>query len=500
MFPVLEGLLIVSLAELLLWTLPIWKARRIAAISFAAALAAGSLALLVMDPAAWTALIALLTVYRCMNLARVAAGRVQEDYLFHASRRTAAWLIIWQAAVAGMAVLSRHYGIGPAEWWALTAAVVLIGSDIILFTSTRNLRAARPPELTRPFTDKELPALTVAIPARNETEDLEECLRSLIASTYPKLEILVLDDCSQNKRTPEIIRGFAHAGVRFIAGDEPPKSWLAKNFAYDKLADEASGDVLLFCGVDVRFKPGSLDALVRTLLQKKKGMISILPHNTEPRRGGLSSWFMQANRYAWELTLPRRMVRRPPVLSTCWLIHRQALERAGGFEAVRRRGVPESYFARALADIKGYGFLMSGPAMGVSSVKAPREQRATAIRTRYLQMHRRPEMTALVGLAESAVLVMPFALLAASLVVGQWLTAGLSALSIIANVMVYSRIFNLTYRRFLLKGLWLLPFAALYDVWLLNYSMWRYEFRDVIWKGRNVCIPVMRVIPKLPEA
>lgn len=500
MLAILEGLLIISLAELLLWTTPVWKERKIAATAFAAALSAGSLALIAKQPAVWTGLIGLLTAYRVLNLARVAAGRIQEDHLFHASRRTALWLIVWQTSVAGLAGLSRHYGIGPAEWWALAAVTILIGSDITLFTSARNLRAARPPRLSRNFSDKELPALTVAIPARNETEDLEECLRSLIVSTYPKLEILVLDDCSQNKRTPEIIRSFAHAGVRFIAGDKPPKSWLAKNFAYDKLADEASGDVLLFCGVDVRFEPGSLDALVRTLLQEKKDMISILPRNAAPKRASLPPWFMQANRYVWELALPRRLVGRPPVLSTCWLIDRHALERAGGFEAVRRRGVPESYFARETASAgKGYSFLLASAGIGVDSVKAPDEQRATAIRTRYLQMHRRPEMTALVSLAELTVLIMPFTLLAPALIIGEWLTAGLAVLSIIANCMVYSRIFNLAYRRFLAKGLWLLPFAAFYDVWLLNYSMWRYEFREVIWKGRNVCIPVMRTIPKLPD-
>jgi chlorobactene glucosyltransferase len=495
MLAILEGLLIVSLAEMLLWTRPVWKERKLAAVSFAAALAAGSLALVAKEPAVWTALIGVLSVYRIFNLARVAAGRAHENYLSRSSRRTGMWLISGQIAVAGLAGLSRHYGIGSAEWWTLAAAVILIGSDIILLTSIRNLRAARPPRLTKTFTEKELPTLTVAIPARNETEDLEECLRSLVDSAYPKLEILVLDDCSQNKRTPEIIRGYAHAGVRFIAGDEPPESWLAKNFAYDRLADEASGDVLLFCGVDVRFEPGSLDALVRTLSQEKKDMISILPRNVIPKHGGLAPWFMQANRYAWELALPRRLVGRPPVLSTCWLIDHKALRRAGGFEAVRRRGVPESYFAREAAQGgNGHSFLVADGDMGVTSVKSPGEQRATAVRTRYLQMHRRPEMTALVSLAELSVLILPLALLAVSLAVGERLTAGLAVLAVIANVMVYSRIFNLTYRRFMAKGLWLLPLAALYDVWLLNYSMWRYEFREVIWKGRNVCIPVMRVI------
>jgi hypothetical protein len=58
---------------------------------------------------------------------------------------------------------------------------------------------------------------------------------------------------------------------------------------------------------------------------------------------------------------------------------------------------------------------------------------------------------------------------------------------------------TLTYRHRFLGSIWLLPVAAVYDVWLLNYSMWQYEFNEVIWKGRNVCIPVMHTVPSLPK-
>lgn len=63
----------------------------------------------------------------------------------------------------------------------------------------------------------------------------------------------------------------------------------------------------------------------------------------------------------------------------------------------------------------------------------------------------------------------------------------------------YAKVMNLTYRTFLLRGFVLLPFAALYDIALLNYSMWQYEFHEVLWKGRNICMPVMRVYPALPK-
>lgn len=497
----LESLAIISGIELLLWWKPLWNGRKLLAWLLLLVLAIANVAVAFEFPGFWAILIVFTSVYRCINLARVAAARIQADYLFHASRQTSLWLIGTQLVIVALAACSRHYRPDTTWWWSFAAGLELLCASGLLVAAQRHVRATRPPKLGEPYAVKDLPTVTVAIPARNETTDLEECLQSVVASTYPKLEIVVLDDCSQNKRTPEIIRGFAHNGVRFIAGETPPGQWLAKNYAYAQLAAAANGDVLLFCGVDTRFEPDSINALVRILLQKQKSMLSILPRNLTPKSATIAGWFMQPNRYAWELALPRRFVRRPPVLSTCWLITREALAAAGGFKAVRRKGVPESYLARATANSGDtYSFLQADPTIGVSSRKNPDEQRATAIRTRYLQLHRRPELTAAVGLAELTVLVGPLPLFLISLTGRHWIVAGLFALSFILNSLLYSRIFSLAYRQFTLKSLWMFVPAVLYDIGLLNYSMWQYEFGEVLWKGRNVCIPVMRVIPELPKS
>ena len=46
---------------------------------------------------------------------------------------------------------------------------------------------------------------------------MTDALHRVIASTYPKLEIIVLDDLSADK-TPALIKAFAQDGVRFIEG------------------------------------------------------------------------------------------------------------------------------------------------------------------------------------------------------------------------------------------------------------------------------------------
>ncbi len=43
------------------------------------------------------------------------------------------------------------------------------------------------------------------------------------------------------------------------------------------------------------------------------------------------------------------------------------------------------------------------------------------------------------------------------------------------------------------------PIAALTEFTLGYTSMLQYEFSTVEWKGRNICIPVMHVVPHLPK-
>jgi len=400
----------------------------------------------------------------------------------------------------GIAYTAKQVSIPATQWLWLVAGFQLLAAIVIDRTTRHNLLATLPPALTTAIIDQDLPTLTVAIPARNETDDLQACLHSLLTSNYPKLEILVLDDCSQERRTPEIIRSFAHDGVRFIAGEVPPDQWLAKNYAYERLVEASSGDIILFCGVDVRFGPSSLRTLVGLLQQKQKRMLSVIPANSLPARPKLGSLLIQPSRYAWELSVPRRWLHHTPVLSTCWLISRQELAASGGFKAVSHSITPESYFARqAATHDDGYSFMQSDDAIAISCAKAYDEQRATAIRTRYPQLHRRPELAALLTLTEATVLLLPMAVLVIAVITQVWLVVALATISCLGQIVTFYSVTRLTYRQRIVGTWWRLPLAVTYDLILLNLSMWRYEFSEVIWKDRNVCVPVMRAIPHLPN-
>jgi glycosyltransferase involved in cell wall biosynthesis len=490
---------IVAIAELLLWVPLVWRYRSVYASLVGCAVVAVSGSLIVADFTIVSGTLVFIAIYRLINLARIVHGRTHASHLYYASRRTGLCLFAAQAVVVALAVINDSYLHASFGWLYVLAGLQIATAAILLASTIRHIKTTTPPVLAS-IADRDLPSLTVAIPARNETELMEACLATLTMSNYPKLEILVLDDCSQERRTPEIIRKFAQDGVRFIGGEVPPDSWLAKNFAYKQLADAANGELLLFCGVDVRFEPDTLRALVEAKLAKKKTMLSVIPKNQLPPTLDIESLMVQPGRYAWELALPRRLFNRPPILSTCWLIERSALKAAGGFEAISRSVGVESYFAKyAIDHHDGYSFIRAESALPLKSAKQLPEQRATAVRTRYPQLHRRPELVALLTVLEVSSLITPFLMLAAALIVGSWLFFASSLVVVILLICMYALIVRLTYRHFLWRSLVLMPFAAFYDVTLLNYSMWLYEFREVIWKGRNICLPVMHVTDHLPK-
>ncbi len=464
---------------------------------FAAALLTGvtiGLCVLAWQVWVWSAP---LVAYRLINLLRIYMGRMPSLQLRTVALRAFGWLVIGQIVVTLVAWLASHYHFEMSVLNVLVVAQLLC-AVVLLRASMHTWRHAGVLTKSESLTDRELPSLSVLVPARNETDDLDRCLQALVASDYPKLEILVLDDCSATRRTPDIIRSFAHDGVRFIQGDVPDESrWLAKNYAYAQLAKEASGEVLAFCGVDALLEPQSLRELVTLLEVRQKDMLSVMPLRSGGRQ---SNSLLQAMRYYWEICLPRRFFKRPPVLSTCWLIRQSALKKMGGFESVSRSVSPEAPLARSAVVTDAYSFIRSDENLGVYSSKPAAEQYGTSVRVRYPQLHRRMELVALVSFFELVFLLGP--------IIGLLLIGDLSNKMAYIAIWVVSLLCLFTTYGLVTTGArltnrwvgWLLmPVAFIVDLAVLHTSLWKYEFMSVDWKGRNVCIPVMQVEAHLPK-
>lgn len=437
--------------------------------------------------------------HRLLNLLRIAEGRMNEKHLRQVSVRTSSILLgallLWSVVWFGIG----QFSVTASVWLWVIAILQLFVSVVFFASTTRTLNKTKIHSLESYIAESKLPSVTIAIPARNETDELEQCLHSLIKSKYPKLEILVLDDCSQLKRTPSIIRDFAHAGVRFLQGEPPHDSWFAKNHAYAQLAREANGEIILFMGVDIIVEPHTIREIIETMADRNKRMISVIPLRDNPK--GIQLSLSQATRYMWELAPPRKFFNRPPVLSSCWAIHKSDLHKYGGFAAVSRMVVPEAYFARQqMLHGDAYSFLRGTPALGLTSLKSLSSQRNTAIRVRYPALHRRPENVLLMSLLEALVIAGSFGFA----VIG-WFGLVPPSIGIVSSVaaVLFVSSYTLIVVSTRVNSWYIAPFLALpailFDMILMHVSMWQYEFTDVVWKGRNICLPVMHVVPRLPD-
>lgn len=447
------------------------------------------------NPLVWV--IALISVYRCINLLRLVGARMHDKYLYKATSRTSLTLFVSVLMSTVLFYAGSQMSLSTQTTVTTSAVTVAVVAVFLANNSLRSIRKTRTTSTVSQLATSELPSLTVAIPARNETKDLEECLDSVLHSNYPKLEVLVLDDCSQLRRTPEIIKGYAHKGVRFVKGEVVAENWLAKNQAYNKLLNEANGEIVVFCGVDIRMDNDSLYQMVNIMQSRQKRMVSVLPIRTVGER--LRYAPIQSLRYMWELAPPRRLFNRPPVLSSVWAIYRSDAKKLGGFKAVSRTILPERYFAKRMLDGDSYSFLRASEGLSLYSVKSSPAQRSTAIRVRYPQLKRRPEAVLALSVLMIALFIAPYVVLVYAIYSVSPLLMTISSVAVISAIFSYSVISIYTKTMsWYIAPLMHLP-AVLLDIALMHYSMYKYEFSEVIWKDRNVCVPVMHVVPKLPE-
>lgn len=72
----------------------------------------------------------------------------------------------------------------------------------ILFLNSKDFTPL--PPTPRNYFDEQAPAVTICIPARNEANSIERCVRSAIDQQFPNHHVLVLDDGSTDG-TSEIL-------------------------------------------------------------------------------------------------------------------------------------------------------------------------------------------------------------------------------------------------------------------------------------------------------
>jgi glycosyltransferase involved in cell wall biosynthesis len=114
-----------------------------------------------------------------------------------------------------------------------------------------------------PIGNANAPRVSLIFAARDEQEKLPQALETVSKISYPNLEIVAVDDRSQDK-TSAILDEAAKSDdrLRVIHVKELPQGWLGKPHALQKAYQASTGEWLLFTDADVRFAP---DALSRAM-------------------------------------------------------------------------------------------------------------------------------------------------------------------------------------------------------------------------------------------
>lgn len=320
--------------------------------------------------------------------------------------------------------------------------------------------------------ENELPSVTVCIPARNEIHSMTRCLDRVVASDYPKLEIIVCDDESHDE-TSILIKSYASSGVRFIEGKKLPEGWLGKNHAQNVLAHEASGTFVFFMDVDTMIQPQTISKLVAYMLSKKADMVSVIPLRDDTWRASAA---FSTLRHFW--TMVRFSAKKPRAASNAWLIRRAILLEQ--FEANKELPMSvqvETTLARLLAKTGIYRLLVSDETLGLSYEKKWKSQCETSVRLLYPQVGN--FFSALLVVAVLIALLLPYVFLFTEF--GLW-----ASIAIGAQYAVYRYYLSKVRTGHAWIMATLLPIIIVQEIALMIISVYRYKTGTITWKGRPV--------------
>jgi chlorobactene glucosyltransferase len=192
--------------------------------------------------------------------------------------------------------------------------------------------------------------VSVIVPARNESATIETVVRSILASAYQPIELLVVDDRSTDD-TATIVASLTDSRLRLIRGAELPDGWYGKPWACYQGYRAAAGEILLFTDADTQHNPALLGHAVGALIHERAGLVTISPLQrciTFWERVVMPQiWFLLALRYHPAAVNRARQERDVIANGQFILTSREAYEAAGTHAAVRHEVAEDLALAQA---------------------------------------------------------------------------------------------------------------------------------------------------------
>ena len=311
----------------------------------------------------------------------------------------------------------------------------------------------------------------MVIPVRDEAAYIGPCLESVLASDPPPLEVVVVDDGSEDE-TWETVAG---------------KPW-----ACQRGAGETAGDFVLFIDADVRLEPWALGEASRRMATHGLEMLSWVgdieyPDHLSQSVGPLVDWFLRGTidlEAANDRGRPEGMAR-----GAFLMVLHSVYDEVGGHAGVRDHMLEDVALARAFKQrARNCGFFHAPGAYRVVQRRGLLGVLSHGRRRLYEGLGRSPLLAAGVVLFVLVGMVAPFVLLATGLLVRVFLGWEIAAwtwlgwLSVVCSLVLWFR-----WRIERIDGraghqAWFQPLSALVFAALLLASTFEVE---TTWRGRE---------------
>ena len=194
------------------------------------------------------------------------------------------------------------------------------------------------------------PLVSILVPARNEEQNIRDCVESLMAQDYPRFEVIVADDGSTD-RTPHVLSELQarYPDLKVLRPPPVPPDWInGKSHALWHAEQASAGQWLLTVDADTRPFPHAVSEAIGDAIETRADLLIAFP--------------MTDCIGFWEKTVIPAMLK--PTLTTPWwrvnnpksklvaatgafmLFRRSAYEAIGGFEAIKQERVEDIALAR----------------------------------------------------------------------------------------------------------------------------------------------------------
>jgi glycosyltransferase involved in cell wall biosynthesis len=212
-------------------------------------------------------------------------------------------------------------------WLAFNLAVVRLQRHVPSLARVVD----RAPELDTP------PRVTVVVAARNERERIEENVRRALAQRGVDLEVVVVDDRSDDG-TSEILGRLTRdePRLRVVRVEALPDDWLGKQHACHVGSQDAESDWILFTDADTWMAPDLVAHAVRAAESEGVDLVCLLPAQKRIALWGKAAILSFSMALLIAAGRANRDREHAPVgIGAFNLVRADAFRRIGGYEALR---------------------------------------------------------------------------------------------------------------------------------------------------------------------